>query len=284
MNRQPIAVFDSGLGGLSVVRHLRRLLPHEDIVYFGDTARVPYGIKSQPTVVHFALENARFLQQFDPKLIAVACNTVSALALAEVAEAVSVPVVGVLEPGARAAAALAARGGAITLLGTEATVSSGAYEAALARLAPGVRVIGVPCPLFVPLVEEGRVASDPIVAAVAREYLAPLRGHDVRVAILGCTHYPLLRDAISAALGPGVEIVDSGRETSHAIHDALAQADALSDPKRAGSIRCFVSDNPARFGRIGSRFLEETIDAVELVPPEAYVAATLDATRHELRL
>jgi glutamate racemase len=276
VTNRPIAVFDSGLGGLSVVRHLRRLLPAEDIVYFGDTARVPYGTKSRRTVVHFGLENARFLMRFEPKLIAVACNTVSALAIDEIREALPAPVVGVVEPGARTAAALA-RGRTVAILGTEATVGSGAYEAVLRRYAPDLRVLPTACPLFVPMVEEGRTSDDPLVRAAVDGYLHPLREAGVGVAVLACTHYPLLRGAIGEYLGEGVDIIDSGRETSQAIREALAREDSLSEPGRAGSIHCYVSDNPRRFREIGSRFLEESIDRVELVEPERYVASAMGA-------
>lgn len=277
MSSQPIAVFDSGLGGLSVVRHLRRTLPNEDIVYFGDTARVPYGSKSKPTVVRFALENARFLLQFDPKLIAVACNTVSALGLDEVAEAVPVPVVGVLEPAARAAASLAGDR-TVAILGTEATIESGAYPAMVRRFDPTVRVVGQACPLLVPLVEEGLAASDELVELTARRYLDPIRAQNVGVVVLACTHYPLLRDAIANVLGADACIVDSGREASIAIQQLLSDCGGLCGQARSGSIRFYVSDNPHRFRRIGSRFLDERIERVELVPPEQYVAAAMVQT------
>ncbi len=274
MRPQPIAVFDSGLGGLSVVRHLRRLLPAEEIVYFGDTARVPYGTKSRPTVARFAIENARFLLQFEPKLVVVACNTVSALALDDVAQAMPVPVVGVLEPGARAAARLA-DGRPIAVLGTRATVESGAYQAALHRLDPALHVVQQACGLFVPLVEEGLAGDDPIVRDAAQRYLAPLRPCGLGVAVLACTHYPLLRDAIAAVLGPSVHIVDSGREASLAVRDALDQAGSLSATAANATMRFYVSDNPARFREVGSRFLDQDIRGVELVPPEQYVAAAM---------
>lgn len=274
MRSQPIAVFDSGLGGLSVVRHLRSLLPAEDIVYFGDTARVPYGTKSRPTIVRFAIENARFLLQFDPKLVVVACNTASALALDEVSQAVTVPVVGVVEPGA-IAAARHAEGRPVAILGTRATVDSGAYQAALHRLSPGLRVVPQACGLFVPLVEEGLDSDDPIVVDAAQRYLAPLRSADPRVAVLACTHYPLLRDAIARVLGPFVHIVDSGREASLAVRDLLQQSGGLSPSDSTATISFYVSDNPARFREVGSRFLDQDIRGVELVPPEQYVAAAM---------
>jgi len=270
MNRAPLAVFDSGLGGLSVVRHLRQLLPQEDVVYFGDTARVPYGIKSQPTVAQFALETASFLLQFEPKLIVAACNTASALALDFLARELPVPVIGVVEPGAQAAVRLA-QGRPIAVLGTEATIASDAYRRAIHAVAPDQPVIGVACPLFVPLVEEGRGCDDPIVRLTVETYLAPLRAQQVQVVVLGCTHYPLLREAIAAFLGAGVTIVDSGRETSLAVQRHLVASDSLSDRSTRGTIRCYVSDNPTRFQRVGSRFLNESIEHVELVEAERYV-------------
>lgn len=270
MSMQPIAVFDSGLGGLSVVRHLRQQLPGQDIVYFGDTARVPYGTKSRQTVVNFSLDLARFLFQFDPRLLVVACNTASALALPELAAESPVPVLGVVEPGA-AAAAQAAGNGVIAVLGTEATINSGAYPAAIRALSPGATVLAIACPLFVPLVEEGRGADDPLTQLAVREYLAPLAEQPVRAVVLGCTHYPLLRDAIAAHLGPGVTIIDSGHETALAVRRRLVQEAGLSRRATPGTLRCFVSDNAARFRKIGSRFLSEEIEHVEQVEPERYI-------------
>lgn len=274
MNRHPIAVFDSGVGGLSVVRHLRHFLPHESLVYFGDTARVPYGSKSRRTVTTFALELARFLLQYEPKTMVVACNTASALALDVLAADLPLPVVGVVEPAARAAVDVA-RGGVIAILGTEATISSDAYPRAIAALDPHAEVVSVACPLFVPLVEEGRQSTDAIVVAVANEYLAPLRARNVRAAVLACTHYPILRGAIAAALGAGVEIIDSGFEASKAVRDALTAAGRLSTAAEPASMLCFVSDNPARFRRVGARFLEHELENVEFVEPERYISGGL---------
>lgn len=269
---QPIAVFDSGLGGLSVVRHLRKLLPQEDILYFGDTARVPYGSKSRQTVVTFALEDARFLMQFEPKLVVVACNTASALAGEELERELPVPVVGCVAPGARAAVAAAPRG-PIAVLGTEATIGSGAYPAAIARLDPQREVIQRACPLFVPLVEEGRTCDDPIVRLTAQTYLAPLRARGVAAVVLGCTHYPLLREAIAECVGPQVRLIDSGRETSLEVRRVLAAQDGLFGAQRTASMRCYVSDNAARFKAVGSRFLEHEILDVEFVEPERYISS-----------
>ncbi|MFN0134740.1 MAG: glutamate racemase [Phycisphaerae bacterium] len=271
MKNQPIAVFDSGLGGLSVVRHLRELLPREEIMYFGDTARVPYGTKSQPTVVNFALEDARFLLQFDPKLIVVACNTASALAMSELESELPVPVIGVVEPGARAAA-MHAGSGPVAILGTEGTVSSGAYPAAIKRHRATIEVVQRACPLFVPLVEEGRSADDSIVRMVVETYLADLQAQNISVCVLGCTHYPLIRDAIAAYLGTSVRLIDSGTETAAQVRELLDSLGGLSDAAASGSLRCYVSDNPTRFRQVGSRFLSHEIEHVEFVEPERYIA------------
>ena len=272
VKENPIGVFDSGLGGLSVVRELERLLPGEDLVYFGDTARVPYGIKSRRTVAHFALEDARFLLRFDPKLMVVACNTVSALALDELEAALPLPVIGVVKPGAQAAVRLA-DGGPIAVIGTEATIASSAYTAAIKALDASVEVVTQACPLLVPLVEEGRGSEDALVKLAVATYLAPVREQGVRVIVLGCTHYPLLREAIAEFLGSEVHIVESGRETALAVREALQKADALCAEGRTGSLRCFVSDNPTRFRRVGSRFLNHEIENVELVEAEQYISS-----------
>jgi len=270
LTSRPIGVFDSGIGGLTVVRALTQRLPHENIVYFGDTARVPYGTKTRATVAQFALETAGFLLQFKPKLIVAACNTASALALDALHADLPVPVIGVVEPGARAAVQLG-RGHTVAVIGTEATIGSEAYLRAIRALAPEQAVVSAACPLFVPLVEEGRTCADPIVSLTIQGYLAALRDSDVRVLVLGCTHYPLLREGIAAFLGPNVHIVDSGRETSLTVQEHLAGRLALSPAATAGTMRCYVSDNPGRFRQVGSRFLNEPIESVELVEAERYV-------------
>lgn len=276
MNPSPIGVFDSGLGGLSVVRRLVAALPAEDIVYFGDTARVPYGTKSHRTVATFALEDARFLLRHEPKLLVVACNTASALALEELQAEMPVPVIGVIEPGA-AAAVRVADGRPIAVLGTEATITSGAYLAAIRRLRADAIVEQRACPLFVPLVEEGRSADDEIVRLTARGYLSGLSG--VGACVLGCTHYPLLRDAIASALGESVSIIDSGSEAALAVRERLTASGELSAATRTGTLRCFVSDNPTRFRAVGSRFLGQDIEQVEFIAPERYIGdASLEGT------
>ncbi len=269
-----IGVFDSGIGGLTVVRELRRRLPGENIVYFGDTARVPYGIKTSETVTRFARQNCEFLLRFDPKLIVVACNTASATALPELEAMLPVPVCGVVLPGAKEAT-LQSEGGTIAVIATEATIASDAYRRAIKQYDEHARVIQKPCPLLVPIAEEGRTCTDPIVLSVVRDYLDPIVRLDPRILVLGCTHYPLLREAIAAFLGPDVQIVGSGRETSLAVRRYLEDQAGLCSWGGKGSICCYVSDNPARLRRVGSRFLNENIENVELVTPERYVASAM---------
>lgn len=271
MSDQPIAVFDSGLGGLSVVRHLRRILPNEHLVYFGDTARVPYGSKSSRTVKSFALDVARYLLRFEPKLFVVACNTASALAIDELRSELPVSVVDVVAPGARAVVD-AGNGGPVAVIGTEATIGSGAYPAAIRALKPELEVLAQACPLFVPLVEEGRSEDDPIVALTIANYLAAFRERGVKSLVLGCTHYPLLRAAIERFLGPHTIVIDSGEATSREVARVLAAEGLLCRASQPGSMRCYVSDNPKRFRSVGSRFLGHAIEHVEFVEPEEYVS------------
>lgn len=271
---QPIAVFDSGLGGLSVVRHLQNLLPHENIVYFGDTARVPYGSKSSRTVQSFALDVARYLMRFDPKLFVVACNTASALAIDALRAELPTHVVDVVAPGAGAVVATG-NGGPVAVIGTEATIASNAYPHAIHALKPDLEVLALACPLLVPLVEEGRGADDPIVHLTIETYLAHLRGRHVCSLVLGCTHYPLLRGAIEKVLGPQTAIVDSGEATSHEVRRVLEAEGLLNGARGPGSMRCYVSDNPKRFRTVGSRFLGHALEQVEFVEPEEYVSQSL---------
>jgi len=268
----PIAVFDSGLGGLTVVRQLIRRMPLESIVYFGDTARVPYGIKSAETITRFAQEDIEFLEAFQPKLMIAACNTASAVALPRLDAHCSVPLLGVVEPGARAAVAKT-RNRRVGVIGTEATINSGSYSRCIKTLAPGVDVIGKACPLLVPLVEEGRNSGDAIVLMALEEYLAPLKAGGVDTVVLGCTHYPLLKAAIRRVMGPGVSIVDSALETARAAAALLAASGALAPAasKLAASKpdhTFFASDSPNRLMQLGRRFLGGVIESVGLVQPE----------------
>lgn len=271
MDKRPIGVFDSGLGGLTAVRELRRLLPGEDIVYFGDTGRVPYGSRSREILIKYSRQDVAFLNTFDPKLIVIACGTVSANALEVLREENTIPVLGVVEPAAAVAAAHS-KNGRIGLIGTEATIRSGAYERALARLRPGARVFPKACPLFVPLVENGRFQTgDAVTGLVTAEYLESVRGAGVDTLIMGCTHYPLLRGVIEAYMGAGVRCIDAGGATARHVTDLLTVQDALNGSPAGGQCRYFVSDSTDGFARPASLFLGENVSAdVEQIDITAY--------------
>jgi glutamate racemase len=276
MHEQPIAVFDSGLGGLTVVRAIHQLLPNETIVYFGDTARVPYGSKSPQTILQFSEQDCQFLLQFDPKMVVVACNTASALALDELRGRVPVPMVGVIEPGA-AEAVRQAEGRAIAVLATESTVASGAYLKAIHALSPRIAVTQQRCPSLVPLIEEGRSADDRILRMLLEEYLDSVVGLKPAIILLGCTHYPLVEQAI-AELVPSAKIVDSAEATARCVKQMLTAEDALSSSSKSGRLRCYVSDNPQRFREVGGRFLGAAyggIRDVTWVTPEQFFNETV---------
>lgn len=261
MKQQAIGIFDSGVGGLTVCRELIRQLPKEQLLYLGDTARVPYGTKSPATVTQYALEAAEFLCQQGIKLLVVACNTASAVALPQLREAFRVPVIGVLEPGAHAA--VASGGSRIGVVGTEGTINSGSYRQALLNLAPEAAVFSAACPLFVPLAEEGW--SDHSVAhQVAGEYLGPLLSEKIDTLVLGCTHYPLLLGAIREVVGPEVTLVDSAAATALEVVALLERAE-LAAVNGSGGQRFFVTDVPTRFQRIGMDFLGAELQSVEQV-------------------
>jgi len=265
---QPIGIFDSGLGGLTVVRAIRDRLPAESIVYFGDTARVPYGTKSGETVARFACEDCEFLCRYDPKFIVVACNTASAAALPALSRRFRLPILGVIEPGARAAEAVG-DGRPIGILGTERTIASGAYRRAIERRLPGTRLVERACPLLVPLVEEGRGPGDPIVRAALAEYLQPMVEAGVGAVVLGCTHYPLLKDGFAEALGPGVRLVDSAEAVADEVAYLLTTY-GLREPSGRGDLRLLVSDNPERFQAVGRWFLGDEMPPVTHVSPEDF--------------
>ena len=260
---RPIGVFDSGLGGLTVVRELRRTMKSEPIVYLGDTARVPYGIKSLATVRQFALADAAFLLRHDPKLIVVACNTASAAAVGALRQTCPVDVVDVIGPGA--AAAIQAAEGAIGVIGTEATIDSGAYQGAIHELDAGRQVLAVACPLLVPIVEEGRQQDDPIVLSVLCDYLHEMQRCRPGALILGCTHYPLLAGVIGKLMGPATVLVDSARATALEVKRRLCETGAARPPGRPGELRCFTTGQADRFARLGQRFIGEPIQWVRHV-------------------
>jgi glutamate racemase len=262
-NAAPLGVFDSGVGGLTVVRALRHHLPGEDIVYLGDTARLPYGNKSPETVVRYTRACVSVLLEHGIKLLVVACNTATAHALPTLERELDVPVIGVLEPGSRAAAARSQRGH-IGVIGTRGTIASGVYQQALARLAPRARVLARPCPLFVPLAEEGWVEG-PVPEQIAEHYLAEFREAGVDSLLLACTHYPLLINTLSRVMGPNVAVVDSADATAETVADALDRLHERAAPGRAGALACMVSDSPERFAETGRSFLGEAIVHVEWV-------------------
>ena len=263
MSAKPIGVFDSGIGGLTVVRALRRHLPFENVVYFGDTARVPYGPKSPQVVREYAAQDADFLLSHGVKMIVVACNTVSAVALDVVNKRARVPVLGVIAPGAVAAAAATARK-RIGVIGTQATIGSGAYVHALRQLDAGITVFSAPCPLFVPLAEEGWV-DHPATQLIAREYLFPLKLEKIDTLILGCTHYPVLRSAIGAVMDAGVALIDSGEAAAQEVGRTLDTEGLRNASRQRANLKFFVSDLPAKFAEIGERFLGEKMGRVERV-------------------
>jgi glutamate racemase len=254
LRSRPIGVFDSGLGGLTVVGELLSALAGETIVYLGDSARVPYGIKSLETVRRFAREDAAFLMQFEPKMLVVACNTASAAAIDCLRGSMPVEVVDVIGPGA--AAAVAATDGMIGVIATEATIKSGAYQREIQKLSPGREVVAAACPLLVPIVEEGRAEDDPIVLHVLGDYLRELQRCRPGTLILGCTHYPLLQRAIGKLMGPSVTLVSSGAAAAGEVRRRLSERNLASERKNGGELRCFTTDNKERFAELGQRFLD----------------------------
>lgn len=248
-----IGIFDSGVGGLTVLKEIIKVLPQEDTIYLGDTARVPYGTKSPETVTRYSLEIASFLVKRDIKLLVVACNTASASSLEALTERLSIPIVGVIEPGARRAVATT-RSGKVGVIGTEGTIRSSAYAKAIKRLNPEVEVITRACPLFVPLAEEGWTDNE-VARLTARTYLAGLREQGVDTIVLGCTHYPLLKKVIGETVGEDVRLVDSAEETARTVADILRSRDLLRPDGEQGNHHFFVTDVPAGFIRVGNRFI-----------------------------
>ena len=264
---QPIAVFDSGIGGLTVVSALRRELPGEDIVYLGDTARVPYGGKSRTTIERYSEEIASMLVAEGAKMVVVACNTASALALSRLRNVLPVPVEGVIGPGVEAALA-ATRSGHVAVIGTKATVGSGAYAGALQAARSDIRVTSMACPLLVPLVEEG-LFDDPVTDAVLERYLAEIRAGDADALVLGCTHYPLLSRAIARVAGPGISLVDSAANCARVVARHLDESDLCAPAGKTGSLDISFTDTPDGFLSVvrGALGLEAGTVRVRPVPP-----------------
>ena len=262
-NAAPIGVFDSGIGGLTVVRELMRQLPNESIIYFGDTARVPYGPKSPDTVLRYSREITEFLKGQGIKAMVIACNTATAHALAALREENDLPIVGVIEPGSRAAAR-ATTGGKIGVIGTYGTINSRAYEKAIAAVAPDATITALPCPLFVPLVEEGWLETE-ATSLIAKEYLTPLVHAKIDTLVLGCTHYPLLKHVIGTTVGRDVRLIDSAEETAAETGRVLSESGLAHAETHDARYRFIASDAPEQFLRVGQRFLGASIDRVETV-------------------
>ena len=263
MDMRPIGVFDSGVGGLTALRELKKLLPGEDYIYFGDTARVPYGIRSRETLLQFARDDIALLQAYHPKAIVVACGTLSATVLAQVQTECDIPLFGVVIPAAAEAAANGGR--TIGLIGTEASIRSGAYEREIRARNTTAQVISPPCPKIAPLVESGRFQpEDAEVRAAAEEYLLPLKARGVESLVLGCTHYPLLEEVIGRTMGPRVKLIDTGAVCARAAVKALTDQGLLAD-RETGSSRYLTSGDPDTFRRLAPIFLRgEPVETVEL--------------------
>jgi glutamate racemase len=268
MDNRPIGVFDSGIGGLTVLKELLKALPGEDFIYFGDTGRVPYGGRSRETILKYAKQDIRFLKTFDIKALLVACGTVSSY-WNHIEEELDIPSVSVVRPSARQAAGTTANN-RIGVIGTVATIKSRLYEEVLKSFSPGLQIMSVACPLFVPLVENGRIyPGDIVIETVAREYLEPLVSFGCDTLIMGCTHYPLLERVIAPIL-PGVKLINPGAESAADLKRLLEAKDLLSD-RKIGTVNYYISDDSGVFPRLGSLFLEQNIrDSVRKVEIEEY--------------
>jgi glutamate racemase len=259
----PIGVFDSGIGGLTVVAEIFKKLPHEKVIYFGDTGRFPYGVRSQEVVKNFSRQNVNFLLSKGVKFVVVACNSASAVALSYLRRNFEVPMMGVIEPGAKAAVR-ATRNGRIGVIGTEATIASGSYPKAIARISDAIKVFGKACPLFVSLAEEGYINKE-ATRLIAQDYLKFLKTRRVDTLVLGCTHYPLLKPVISHIVGEAVTLIDSAEETALEVRELLAKKELLRPRSGKVTYRYFVSDTPEKFVAVGQRFLKREIPKAQRV-------------------
>ncbi len=263
IKEQPVGVFDSGIGGLTVLKEILKALPYEKTVYLGDTARVPYGIRSPETVLRYSFENTRFLISKNIKLLVIACNTSSAISLDAIREIVNIPVVGVIEPGAKAAVK-ATKNKMVGVIGTEATIKSNSYTKAVKNLDKEILVSGLACPLFVPLVEEGWTDGT-IASLVAEKYLSSFKNSNIDTIVLGCTHYPLLKRVISDVMGPEVILIDSAIETAAEIKHILKTSGLEREKQEKPSREFFVTDSVEKFLNIGEKFLGEKIENIEKI-------------------
>lgn len=270
MDKRPIGVFDSGVGGLTVLREIMEMMPYEDVIYFGDTARIPYGSKSEQTVKKFAYQCAKFLYDKGVKTIVIACNTASAVAIDYLKDRFDIPVIGVIEPGARGAVE-ATKNGRIGVIGTYATIGSSAYQNKIMEKMPETEIVGIPCPLFVPIVEEGWEYSE-VARLTARQYLTELMEHDVDSLVLGCTHYPILRHTIGQVLGEKVRLVNPAFETAKELKETLRENNMTKNDFVKAVYRYYVSDAPEKFRRIGGNFLKKEIELLEEIQIDSIAA------------
>lgn len=255
-----IGIFDSGFGGLTVMRAIRELMPHENIIYFGDTARLPYGSKSAETILRYSLENASFLATQGIKVLVIACNTSCSAALDEVRKASNIPVIGITEQGVEEVVRLFPDG-KIGILGTRATITSGIYQQQILSRCTTLELFAISCPLFVPLVEEGYV-EHPMSALVVQEYLRPLKNRGIKGILLGCTHYPLLQETIQQELGPDVQLLDPAIACAEKTKALLEEMNLLNPSTTLPHYQFFVSDDPEKFRLLGKAFLNYPIEHV----------------------
>lgn len=267
LNTRPVGIFDSGIGGLTVVKEVMKIIPNEDIIYFGDTARVPYGNKSPETVTKFAFQDTRFLISEGVKAIAIACNTASSVALEALQEKYNIPIIGVISPGAHAAVNVT-KTGRIGLIGTEGTIGSRAYERAIKKMLPEAEIFGYPCPLFVPIVEEGW-ANSKVAYMVAEEYLAPLKKAEIDTLIMGCTHYPLLKKVVGDIMGDKVTLINPAEETAMSLKSILEENN-LENGREISHYKYYVSDNADKFSKVGGNFLNSEMSNIEKIDIESY--------------
>ncbi|MBI4824284.1 MAG: glutamate racemase [Nitrospirae bacterium] len=263
MNDAPIGIFDSGMGGLTVMKAIVEEMPSENTVYLGDTARVPYGIRSRETILRYSFECMSFMLKHNIKLLVIACNTVSAISLGAIRKKSPVPVIGVIGPGARAAVKYS-NNRKIGVIGTEATIRSSSYLKAIKAIDRRACIYSMACPLFVPLVEEGWVKGD-IAKLTAKRYLDGLKGKGIDALLLGCTHYPLLKGTLSEVMGDSVTLIDSAIETAKEIKVVLKKHSLLRKGKRKPFREFYVTDSPERFGRLGKMFLGHSMENMKVV-------------------
>jgi glutamate racemase len=275
---KPIGVFDSGIGGLTVVKRLASMLPAENLVYFGDTARVPYGSKSNSTVIEYSLQNAHFLMEKNVKAIVVACNTASSVAIQELKNNFKVPIIGMIEPGAKYALSNSSSG-RIGVIGTRATITNQAYSKEIKKLNPDVEVFEKACPLFVPLAEEGWIEHK-ATYEIAEEYLKELRDLKIDTLVLGCTHYPILANVIQKIIGENVKLIDSGIASAEVVRSEISRIGFETNSFGTGNNQFYVSDIPAKFQEVAELFLGRPINDVQKVDLEYLTAFSIHKPSH----